>query len=485
MKSIYLMLVLCGLFLSGYAQNQQKGAQAALDAANLDALKKDKEKSDQAIADAKNAGKAATWLDRAKTYQSIAAGGNIRVDSSAATKAYEAYSKVVELDKDKKGGPGRLAKEAQEALKGQPMYGAFMQQGVAKFQSKNYADALKAMRMAGDINPKDTTAPLYTAIAAQQIKDTPTAKEQLEKYIANGGRDAQIYGSLSSLYRNDKEIDKALAVLDKGLALSPNNKDLSAERVNILLTSNRMDEAVASMKQLVEKDPNNAQNLLNLGILYDQQAQKTDAQIRKLSDETKRGSDSKKKLAAQKDALDAINGEITRLSAKVKKEPKNAEAKRQLSEVTKRQADTKASVATLEAQVKEDASKSAANADNEKQVAELKQKQSADRKQALDYYMKALAIDPSNYDANYSVGAYYYNEAAELNRQLGNLDVKEYQSAKGKELEGRVCGRFKKALPYFLKAKAAKDNEADLNEILTTLQTNLKQMDDKKIACTE
>lgn len=473
------MLLGCSLFINGYAQ-QAQGTASVLDQAAMDAVKKDKEKSDKDIADAKASGKASTWMDRAKTYQSIAS-QYIRMDSTAATTAYDAYKKVIELDKDKKGGPGKLAKEAEEALKGQGMYGAFMQQGVAKFQAKNFADAMKYMAMAGEINTKDTTAALYTAIAAQQIKDNATAKTQLEKYVVNGGKDAQIYGSLAMLYRNDKEVDKALAVLDKGIAMAPTNKDLSNERINLMLTSNRMDEAIAGMKQLVEKEPNNAQNIANLGLMYDNTATKMTEEIRKLGGDTKQANNLPKKLAAEKDALSAINSEIARLTAKVKKEPKNAEAKRQLGEVQKRVADSKASVEKLEAQTKEAASMAGAAADNEKKITDLKQKQTEQRHLAMEYYTKALAIDPANYDANFNMGVFYFNDAVEMKKAVDNMDMAEYNK-KGKEVDGLVCGKFKQALPYFTKAKSVKD-EADVNENLTNTQNILKQYEERKIVC--
>ncbi|GAB2568591.1 hypothetical protein GCM10027190_18050 [Spirosoma areae] len=448
----------------------------------MDAAKKDKEKSDKDITDAKAAAKASTWLERAKTYQTIAA-QYIRVDSTAATTAYDAFKKVMELDKDKKGGPGKLAKEAEEALKGQAMYGAFMQQGVAKFQNKNYAEAIKSMSMAGDINPKDTLAPLYTAIAAQQIKDNATAKTQLEKYIAGGGKDAAIYGSLAMLYRSDNELDKALAALDKGIALAPANKDLANEKINIMLTSNRMDDAIASMKQMIEKDPSNVQNIVNLGIVYDNTASKMKEEIRKLEVEARKGGTATKQLADAKALLETYTGEASRLSASMKKQPKNADLKRQLADVQKRATEQKAEIAKLDASVKEASSNASGAADAEKKLVDLRQKQMEQMTMAKDYYVKALAVDPNNYDVNFNLGVYYYNEGAELNKQLSNMDVKEYQ-AKGKEIEGKVCGKFKQALPYFTKAKSIKD-EADVNDNLTNLQNILKQYEEKKVVCVD
>jgi tetratricopeptide (TPR) repeat protein len=478
MKLFFVFLVAC--CLSTGVRAQQTAATGG-DALAMEAFKKEKEKSDKDITDGKASTKASTWMDRAKTYQSIA-GQFIRLDSTAGTTAMEAYRKVIELDKDKKGGPGKLAKEAETALKSRDMYNAIMQQGVAKFQNKNYPDAVKFMAIAGDILPQDTLAPLYTAIGAQQIKDNATAKTQLEKYIANGGKDASIYGSLAMLYRNDKEIDKALAALDKGIAMAPTNKDLSNERINLMLASNRMDEAIAGMKQLVEKEPNNVQNIVNLGILYDNTAQKMVEEIRKSGGDAKQGNSAAKKLAAEKDALSAISGEVSRLNAAIKKKP-TAELKRQLAEVQKRQADSKASVAQLEAQAKEAATSAAAAGDNTTKVADLKQKYTEQRDLAKQYYTKALAVDPANYDANYNMGVFFFNDAVEMKKAVDNMDMAEYNK-RGKEVDGQVCGKFKQALPYFTKAKSVKE-EADLMENLTNLQNILKQYEERKVACVE
>ena len=479
MKSIYVVLVAC--CLSAGVRAQQGGG--ALEAAAADALKKDKDKSDKDITDPKASVKASTWMDRAKTYQNIASGGNIKLDSAAATTSYEAYKKVVELDKDKKGGPGKLAKEAEEALKSPNMYTAFMQQGVAKFQAKNYPDAMKAMTMAGDINPKDTLAPLYTAIAAQQVKDNATAKTQLEKYIAGGGKDAAIYGSLAMLYRADNEVDKALAALDKGIALAPSNKDLANEKVNIMLSSNRMDEAITGMKQMVDKDPNNVQNLVNLSIVYNNIATKSDEEIRKLEGETKKGGNTAKQLTDARSIVDAYNSEIARLTASIKKQPKSVELKRQLTDVQKKLTEQKGEVTKLEADAKAATANASAAAEGEKRLTDLKAKQSENRAMEKQYLDKALAVDPNNFDANYQIGVYYFNEAVAMKRSVDAMDMAQYAKT-GKESDGKVCGKFKQALPYFIKAKSVKE-EPDLLDNLKNTENILKQYEEKKIVCVD
>ena len=481
MKQIFALLIAC--FLSGglYAQKAADGAADAANQAAMDAVKKDKDKSDSDIADEKKSAKASTWMDRAKTYQSIATSGFLKIDSTAATMAQEAYNKVIELDKNKKGESGKLAKEAEEALKSPAMYQAYMQQGVAKFQAKNYADAMKYLSIAGDINPKDTTAPLYTAIAAQQIQNNAVAKTQLEKYIAGGGKDAAIYGSLAMLYRNDKEMDKAVATLDKGIALDPSNKDLANEKINIMLTSDKMEDAITSMKQMVEKDPNNVQNLVNLSIVYNNIAHKEDEEIRKLEGAGKKGDNTAKQLADSKSIVDAYNSEISRLSASLKKQPKNTELKRQLSDVQKRLAEQKIELAKLEAAQKEAAANASAMAEGEKKLADLKQKRDETMALEKQYLDKALAVDPNNYDANYNMGVFVFNEAVNMKQGVDRMSMAEYNKT-GKELDGKVCGKFKQALPYFQKAKSIKE-EPQLMENLTNTENILKQYEEKKVEC--
>ncbi len=185
-------------------------AQSAVDQAMLDQAKKDKEKSDKSIQDEKTSAKAATWMERAQLYQNIALQYS-QLDSNAAVAAYEAYKKVVELDKTKKGDPGRSAKEAQDVLNGAEgtnLYTAFVKQGAEKYQAQNMTDALKMFQMAQQINQKDTTAALYGGISAQQADKKDIAVEQFEKYITNGGTDPSVYYGLAQLYRADNKFDK-------------------------------------------------------------------------------------------------------------------------------------------------------------------------------------------------------------------------------------------------------------------------------------
>ncbi len=483
MKKIIFVLGL-SLF-TGFSMAQN----SAVDEAMMKQVQKDKEKSDSDIKDEKNAAKAATWMDRAKTYQDIALQYS-SIDSSAVKTAYEAYKKVIELDVNKKGAPGRLSKEASDILAGTEgqLYNAFVKQGAEQYQGQNMNKALELFQMAQEINKKDTLATLYGGIAAQQADKKDIAIDEFEKYIVNGGKDPSVYYGLAQLYRADKKFDKAIGTLEKGLAQSPDNKDLKAEIVNIHLASGNEDMAIKQLQDLTAKDPTNVTNLVNLGILYDNINIKRAGQIRELQDKigASGGQMDKmnKQLADEKDKLNIYEGEIKRLTGLLKKQPKSADLKRQLDEVTASRDEAKTNVAKYEADVKTMAEKanSSDKAAAEKELADLQAKYASTKKDILDSYQKALAAEPENYDALFNLGVIYFNEAVELKREVDNMDMQQYQKS-GKEVEGRVCGMFKKAKPYFEKAVKAKPDMEEASSTLETVNNVLTQFEQKKVEC--
>lgn len=465
-------------------------AQSVVDQAMVDQAKKDKEKSDKNIQDPKANAKAATWMERAQLYQNIALQYS-QLDSNAASTAYEAYMKVVELDKTKKGEPGRSAKEAQgvlEGAEGTNLYTAFVKQGAEKYQAKNMEDALKMFQMAQKINQKDTTAALYGGISAQQADKKDIAVEQFEKYIVNGGTDPSVFYGLAQLYRADNKFDKAISTLERGLAKSPDNKDLKSEIVNIHLASGNEDMAINQLKELTAKDPSNVTNMVNLAILYDNSAIKQNTKIRELQDKMGASGNTvdakKKQLEDEKGKIDVFQNEVKRISALMKKQPKNADLKRQLDEVNQSLTTTKANVAKYEGEVADMAAKASSGDKGamEKEMADLKKQYGEYRDLSIATYQKALTAEPENYDALFNLGVFYFNDAVELKREVDNMNMAEYQQ-RGKEVEGRVCGKFQKAKPYFEKALKVRPDEEEAKSTLENVNNILTQFSEKKVAC--
>lgn len=80
--------------------------------------------------------------------------------------------------------------------------------------------------------------------------------------------------------------------------------------------------------------------------------------------------------------------------------------------------------------------------------------------EALKYYNLTLEKDPKDFDAQYSIGALYYNRAANMTAELNELSndftkegMKKYEAKKEE-----IFAEFDKALPYFQKAESLNPN---------------------------
>ncbi|MFN8355876.1 MAG: tetratricopeptide repeat protein [Spirosomataceae bacterium] len=477
MKKLVCSLLIVGASAVGvYAQNDPMAT------AMRQALEKSKKDADAAIQNEKNAVKAKTWFTRGDAYVDVSLdnSGKPSLDSMASLVAYDSYKKAIELD-TKEGKVGSVAKDAKAVLentegKGEKLYAGLMTQGAAKYQNKNFVDAYKLMNLATVVKTKDTTAVLYAGIVAQQMKNSDAAIENFEKFIALGGKDPGIFYALANEYRNKKMDEKAMATIDKAIEVNPTNKDLKAEKINMLLASGKSEEAIAGLKAMIAKDPNNIQNILNLGILYDNSAMSYSDEIGKLNDQLAQSntSDLKKRIDGQKDKISAFEDETKRLNDKLKKDPKSAAAtKKQIADITKMRDDEKAKLEQLNAELAKKSQSSVNTEEVNKKIADLTQKQTERKNLAKESYNKALQIDPTNYDALFNVGVMYFNEAVEVKKKVDAMDMTTYQKD-GKAVEAQAVGKFKEAMPYFEKAWSIR-KEADLKQNLTSLYNLLKQ----------
>lgn len=70
---------------------------------------------------------------------------------------------------------------------------------------------------------------------------------------------------------------------------------------------------------------------------------------------------------------------------------------------------------------------------------------------ALEAYKKAVEVDPNNFDANFNLGVYNYNKAADLYTKASKMSLAEYQKS-GKKYEADGKKYFQDSIPYFEKA---------------------------------
>lgn len=80
--------------------------------------------------------------------------------------------------------------------------------------------------------------------------------------------------------------------------------------------------------------------------------------------------------------------------------------------------------------------------------------------EALNYYNQTLERNPKDFDAQYSIGALYYNRAANMTNELNEL-ANDFSKEGMKKYEAKkveIFAEFDKALPYFQKAESLDPN---------------------------
>ena len=486
MKKIILASVMT-IFTTGvFAQS------AALDAqvkeANCKAAADEIAKAEKATLDAKKTLKSATWVKLAESYQEMAS--SCGKDSMASEKAYNTYKKALEIDK---AAGGKGVKDIETATSGttSKLYTTLMQQGAGFYNAKNFKSALKLFKLASETSPKDTLSSLYAGIVAQQGQALSDAKAFFTKFIEQGGKDVAVYYGLSELYKADKDNVKAVDVLKKGIAANPKDKDLQSSLINAYLNGGMMSEAIENMKQMIATTPNTpenaknlAENMKNLGTLYENEAEEYAKKARPLESEVSRGS--KDKIEAEKDLAGAEQRkaaqeeELKRLNDKLKKDPKTANAtKSSINSVNQMLATANTEIDVYKQKITK---LSVSAQDIDKHAADLKtfkEKEAELKELAATNYKKALEVDANNYDANYNIAVFYYNQAVAVKSTVDKMDMKTYNE-KGKAIEEQVCGIFNQAKVYFDKCKSLKPEDPDLVNNMVSLQGVLEQCAKRK-----
>lgn len=98
---------------------------------------------------------------------------------------------------------------------------------------------------------------------------------------------------------------------------------------------------------------------------------------------------------------------------------------------------------------------------------------------ALEYYDKTLEKDPKDFDAVYSMGALYYNRAANMTTELVELEkdfskegIKKYEAKKAD-----IFQEFDKALPFFQRAEKIRPNDVNTLIALKEIYARKDQLD--------
>lgn len=469
--------MILALGVAQLANAQQAGGDKALLEAQkksiLDAVKK----ADEEVKKAPT--KPRPWLNRASAYVDLASFPDSSVaisDMEAPNKVVESINEAIKLD-TKDGKKGSVAKDAEKMYDDKKVYNAYMNIGVIKYQGKDYNTSYTYMAAASKYNPKDTTAAMYTGVVAQMAKKDNEAQEAYERYLSIGGKDIAIIYGLSQIYKSKKMENQALELIDRGIAMYPNNKDLKNEKFNLYIGFNRTEDAIKTLKQTIAADPQDVLSMVNLGLLYENKMSGIKDEASKIREKNFQIEDLDRKIKSQNEAIQEYNNEINKNKAKLKTaQPKaKTQINAQIKGLTDRLNEEVKSLdlfkSDREAAIKEAGDPAANKAKYDALQAQIK----AIRDEVPQYYEGALKVDPNNFDALYQLGALNYNDAADIKRSLNNMDMETYKK-EGKAVEERVLAKHQEALPFFERAYKIKKDE-DLKEVLKNIYKELKQED--------
>jgi len=250
----------------------------------VESLTKAKDAIDEATENEKSKAKPKTWLYAGQIYTALAMlPDNANLSEGAVDKAYNAFDKVMELEKADglSGKKARMSKDAIEGIFG--LKGIFYAVGLEDFNAENYAEAYqyfqKSLAIAdlvrnnpfGKSNkelPIDTNVVFATALSAERA-NMDEAIPLLQQLVDMNYDEPSIYQVLTRKYREAGDEAKAEAVGAKAKELYPDNTAFIIDDINRLLDAGKDAEAMEKIKEAVNLDPENAGLQYALGAAYD------------------------------------------------------------------------------------------------------------------------------------------------------------------------------------------------------------------------
>lgn len=143
---------------------------------------------------------------------------------------------------------------------------------INQYNVDDYEMAYEFFNLAGEIDPTDTTIHYNAAYLANELGKYEEAKKHFNLLL-----EIPEYNKLNTYYflvqilsGEDKNPEAAYDVIMAAREEYPSDKILAEYEIQLLLQLNKMDEAMAQIKEALANDPNNTSILLRSGYLKEQ-----------------------------------------------------------------------------------------------------------------------------------------------------------------------------------------------------------------------
>lgn len=239
---------------------------------------------DAAAANPETSGDPNTFLLKAKIETKIfgSDSSNTMETLEKGNAAYATYLKAFEMGgSDKSSGVGKEVYA--EDLMGVPdnlrPYSVMTLKNVAydkaleRFQNDDPEMAYEFFNLSGEIDPMDTLSHYNAAFIANDLGRFEDAKKHLNTLLGIEGYDGKVnvyYMLIPILSTEEKNPEAAFEVVQKARVDYPEEKILAEYEIQLLLQLDRMDEAMAQIKDALANDPENSGLLLRSGYLKEQ-----------------------------------------------------------------------------------------------------------------------------------------------------------------------------------------------------------------------
>ncbi|WP_186757884.1 tetratricopeptide repeat protein [Echinicola salinicaeni] len=282
MKKLILSLTLVGL-ASTVAFGQKKVVRSAEKSLRKGELATALSEIEKATQDPETGADPETYFIKGKilTSQYVLDSSNTQGTVDKGRNAFNAFYKAFEMDgNDSTSKLGKdIFKEVvpglPENLQGEGLYklkNSSVDKAIAKYDEEEMDLASKFFGLAADIDPADTSIVFNAGYTANASENYEEAKKYLTLLLDNPD-----YNKLNAYYfliqianTEDEDQEEAYRLVKEAREEYPMDEGLSEFEIQLLLQLEKMDEAMASIEESLEKDPNNAPIRLRYGYLKEQ-----------------------------------------------------------------------------------------------------------------------------------------------------------------------------------------------------------------------
>jgi len=155
-----------------------------------------------------------------------------------------------------------------------------LNKGAREYQDKKYDLAYKSFDFYRTINPEDTTAVLYTGLAAVNAKNYPAAISNYKKLAGSKySKAANVYSDLANIYLESKDTVNAMSTLAEGVTKYPTNSTLRNREIDLSIQQGKQREVMSKLQSAIANDPKNKSLYYYNGQIYSNIALEMDKKI--------------------------------------------------------------------------------------------------------------------------------------------------------------------------------------------------------------